>query len=450
MTAENGGAEKITLVGIEVENYRRLTAAEIKLVPSKGLVRVTGANAEGKTSLLKAIAGALGGQGEVHMDSLHEGAENGRVTLHLSNGYTVERRLSEANPKGTLVVTGPDEGTHKQGKLNGWLGDRSFDPLAFLSLEPARQREVLFSIGTDPDLSANLDEARGEYQHTYELRTPVISRRRHLNALEEPEGERPELVDTSEEMRRLGELQAQERTLGDSKRAVRDVQDRVSRSEEVLLERTTAVEALKEQLRAAEELVTKSEEWVQQLRDEGERLDRTDYELPNPAAEMDGVKARLEAASEIQTAIEPWTRWDEAQDELKALKEEESKLTDQIGALKRREADLLVKAGIPIEGLSFGEDGEPLLNGRAIALASGRERMDLAVDVAFAADPDLGICLLDEGNELDLESLERLHDRAVAKGFQLWVCRIGLESRGEIVVEDGIAMDATALEEQPA
>ena len=60
MSAGNGGTEKITLVGIEAENYRRLTAARIELVPSKGLVRVTGANAAGKTSLLKAVAGARG------------------------------------------------------------------------------------------------------------------------------------------------------------------------------------------------------------------------------------------------------------------------------------------------------------------------------------------------------------------------------------------------------
>ncbi len=448
MTAENGGAEKITLVGIEVENYRRITAAQIKLVPSKGLVRVTGANAAGKTSLLKAIAGALGGQGQVHRDSLHEGAENGRVTLHLSNGYTVERRLSEASPKGTLVVTGPDEGKHKQGKLNDWLGERSFDPLAFLSLDDARQREVLFSIGTDPDLSKNLDRARGEYQTAYGLRTPLISRRRHLKALEEPEGERPQPVDTSEEMRRLGELQAQERDRGDAFREAEYAADAAIDAGKLTAEAKDRVEHLTRSLAEAQQEHAERTEQQDHVGKEAAQNLVDAQALPDPTEAMDEVKARLEAASEIQTAIEPWTRWDKAQDELAALKEEESKLTDQLGALKRLEADLLAKAGIPVEGLSFGEEGEIRLKGQPLALASGGDQMDFAVDVAFAADQDLGVCLLDEGNDYDLKSLERLHKRALAKHFQVWLCRIGIEGRGEVVVENGQAFDAQAVDDR--
>ena len=450
MSTENGANEKITIVGVEVSNYRRLTVAEIKHVPKKGLVRVTGPNASGKTSLLKSVAGALGGQGEVHKGSLHEGAENGHVTLHLSNGYTVERRITEANPKGTLIVTGPDEGTHRQGKLNSWLGERSFDPLAFLSLDDARQRETLFSIATDPDLQEKLEEVRGEYLDTYELRTPVISRKRHVAALEKPVGERPEPVDTSAEMARLGELQAQERECGDALRTAEQLQRDVDRSANVIITGARLVEDLESKLAEAKKLQEEREGGHDQMVIRAREALAHAHALPDPTESLEEVRARLEAASDIQTAIEPWTRWDKGQKELEALKEEESKLTDQLAALKQREADLLAKAGIPVEGLSFGEDGEPLLNGRAIALASGGDKMDLAVDVAFAADPDLAICLLDEGNDYDLESLDRLHERALAKGFQVWLCRIGIESRGEIVVEDGVAKDAAALEEQPA
>ncbi|MEE8551421.1 MAG: AAA family ATPase [Gemmatimonadota bacterium] len=450
MSTKNGANEKITIVGVEVENYRRLTVAVIKHVPSKGLVRVTGANGSGKTSLLKSVAGALGGQGEVHKGSLHEGAENGRVTLHLSNGYTVERRITEANPKGTLTVVGPDEGTHKQGKLNSWLGDRSFDPLAFLSLEPDRQREVLFSIGTDPDLDKKLDEVRTEHTKVYGERTPVISRSRHLAAIDKPEGERPEPVDTSAEMERLGELQARERELGDANRKAHDTQHDVSVAKRAADQCLAERNRLQDLLSDAEAVYVKAQAAIETARAVRTGAQRFAEKLPDPTEAMGEVQARLSAASEIQAAIEPWTRWDKSRGELGLLKERESKLTDELGALKTREADLLANAGIPVEGLSFGEEGEPLLNGRAIALASGREQMDLAVDVAFAADPDLGICLLDEGNDLDLEALDQLNDRALAKGFQVWICRIGLESKGEIVVEDGVAVDAESLQEQPA
>ena len=116
----------VHIVSIEVSNFRRLTAAEVKIIPGKGLVRVTGPNASGKTSLLKAIAGALGGGGEIHKESLREGAKAGLVSLKLSNGFTIERQFTEKNPKGYLKVTGPDDGRHAQGKLTGWIGNAEF------------------------------------------------------------------------------------------------------------------------------------------------------------------------------------------------------------------------------------------------------------------------------------------------------------------------------------
>ena len=39
----------VHIVSLEVQNFRRLTAAEVKILPGKGLVRVTGANSSGKT-----------------------------------------------------------------------------------------------------------------------------------------------------------------------------------------------------------------------------------------------------------------------------------------------------------------------------------------------------------------------------------------------------------------
>ena len=172
--------ESISIVEVAIENFRRLTVAEIKLVRKEGLVRVTGRNAAGKTSLLKAIAGVLGGAAEVHPESKKEEAKTGRVSLRLSNGYTVERRFTDRNAKGYLTITGPDEGQHRQSKLAGWLGSGSFDPLAFFSLKPESQRDTLFSVAKDPELPKKLADSRRKYVSVYESRTPVIVRKRDL------------------------------------------------------------------------------------------------------------------------------------------------------------------------------------------------------------------------------------------------------------------------------
>ena len=102
---------------------------------------------------------------------------------------------------------------------------------------------------------------------------------------------------------------------------------------------------------------------------------------------------------------------------------------------------MIAAAGIPVPGLTFDpETAEPQLNGFPLALASGGERIRMAVAVALAVDPELRVCLVDEANDLDLEALEELDRLATEHGFQVFACRIGLEGAGEIVVDDGEAV----------
>ena len=61
----NGKKDGIHVVGIEVENLHRIRVALVKLLPGGGLVRVTGKNRSGKTSLLTTIKEAFGGAGAV-------------------------------------------------------------------------------------------------------------------------------------------------------------------------------------------------------------------------------------------------------------------------------------------------------------------------------------------------------------------------------------------------
>ena len=450
MSTENGANEKkgATIASVVIRNFRRLTFGEAKLIPETGFVRVAGPNASGKTSFIKGIMGCFGGKSEVDPGSLHDGSDKGGTTLLLTNGYTLERRASEANPKGAFVLIGPDGGRHGQGKVDSWLGDKSFDPLALFSLSPERMRDVLFSVGKDPDLPEKLDEVRAEYAKVYKKRTPVISDQRHFSGVKEPEWERPEPVDTSAEVARLAELQAHERELGDANRKAHDAQHGVSaakRSSDTCLAERNRLQDL---LSDADAAYVEAQAAIETARAVANGAQRFAEKLPDPTEAMEGVQARLAAAGEINNSIAPWTRYDEAQDELEELKARESALTSELGALKQREADLLDKAGIPVKGLSFGDDGEPLLKGRSIALASGRERVDMAVDVAIASDPEVRVCLLDEeANGLDREACERLNQRAVQADFQIWGCRVDDESHAEVVVRDGVAMDAGALEE---
>lgn len=480
--ARNGKkAEGITVIGVEAESFHRLRVAQVKVIPGQGLVRVTGKNGAGKTSLLRAVRAALGGAGEVLSESVvNEGSEDntGQVRLQLSNGFTITRRFTEKSPKGVLTVVGPDGGKFGQGKLDEFVGPLSFDPIAFFELDSRRQREILLSIGSDPELPAKLDGLRKERAQKYEQRTPFIAKKRAASAIRQPDGERPEPVDVSGALARMGQLQAVERQRQDTIRANERRREQAQQTARAAIataagEATEAEGRLEGAGRRAAAAILEVEHLERQLAEAREEVEKSKAAVvtaqlgmteamaalealptpesaaaaipeealpPDPTEEMEAIKVRIGEADVVRAAIEPWKAWDKAQLESKEASAEETRLTRLMDALEAQEKALIAAAGISVPGLSFAEDGSPLLNDRPLSVASGAERCRLAVAVAMAADPQLRICLLDEeANGLDLEGLQALDTLAKEHGFQVWACRIGLEGRGEIEVVDGVA-----------
>ena len=449
MAEAKNGKERITIIEAHVTNFHRITAAEVKFVPGRGLVRVTGKNRAGKSTVLDAISSTLAGAGAVRPMPRRLGTEEGEQSLTrllLSNGFTLSRRYTDANPKGHLTVAGPDGGRHGQRILDGWAGPLSFDPLAFFSLKQERQTEIVLSLGSDPELPTKLADLRKERAEKYAERTPRISAKRKAAQEKKPAGERPEPVDVSFEMRRLGELQQVERDRDDlirgterqreeaERKAQQDIRDAAAAAEQVdrgLAEAVRDADSaerkvaqLREELAEAERdeiqlraLVKSITDTYQNARAVVDRLTSPelaasaipDPELPpDPFEEMGEVRDRLEASSVVDAAIEPWRAWDRSREELEQATLDVDALTNTMGQLELQEKKLVRSAGIPLPGVTFADDGSLLLNDLPLQLASGAEKIELAVRVAIAVDPELGIVLVDEANDIDLDGIEKL------------------------------------------
>ena len=365
------------------------------------------------------------------------------VSLKLSNGFTIERQFTEKNPKGYLRVTGPDDGVHAQKKLTGWIGQGSFDPLAFFSLSPGDKRDALFSVASDPDLPGKLTNLRELQKETYDSRTPWIVKKRELNRILEspPEGEAPELVDTKGTLERLQVLQEQKAEHETLQNRLREAQSRKSNSIKELEQRAEYVERKKSELKLAEESLEIEDKHCRQRQEDVRNLEDLCEKSVDPQTFIEKAQKHLASATEIMEAREPWERHAKAAAETEKVDKTEKEITATLKGLRDREAQLLNEAGIPVDGIGFDEQGFPQLNGRSLEVASGRERIEVAVAVALASDPEIRVCLVDEANDLDLDALKELDKLAKHHGFQIFVVRIGLEGSGEIVVEDGIAKE---------
>jgi hypothetical protein len=419
---------EIRIVGVEARDFRRLSFARIELDGRAGLVRVTGKNRQGKTSLLHAIAATLGGARHVVEPAMRAGAEDDEsfTRVLLSNGFTVERRYSSANPKGVLTVKSREGGKFGQTKLDEWLGSRAFDPLAFFELSDPKRTELLLSLSPDEDLPERVAEIRFRRKEAFEERTHWIRQQRAARTVEPPEGERPEPVDVQEVQARLYEIStAQARRaayLRDAERAdtaAERERDVIADLLKRLAEAEARLEGFEIEAAGARELAGKIEDH---------------------AEEIEALNMKIADAQAIDEQLAPWREYDRSLEREAEATERVSALTAVVEGCDSELAELLAVSGIPVPGLSFDAEGTPLINGRPFSDASGAERITVAVAVALAVKPDLRLCLLDEANDCDLDMLVELHRLAQDHGFQVWAVRIGLEGAGEVVVHDGEAL----------
>jgi len=443
MTKKDDG---IRILALDAENFHRLRVAKVRLDGSGQLIRVTGDNGAGKTTLLRAVMAAFGGDRAVRPETIREGADGGWVRAELTNGFAITRKFTPANPKGYLTIEGPGaaEGTtarYKQGDISGWLGDISFDLLALFDLPPKKLRETLLSLAKDPELRQKLDALTEEREQIKQERTPWLSLKQRAERTPRPTGDRPEPVDVSGEMMRLRELRDQERAAQEAKRAV-------LRAEQEAQDHAASIQAQEEQIRQLTDRLEATKRMEPAVKAVVEEAKRAAHAAGDPSLEIQAVEARVSEADAIQRAIAPWQEYDRVAKEAAQAAKEAEKLTKRLAALDANERKMLAESGIPVEGISFAEDGTVLLNARDLAVASGSEKIRMAFRVAVAANPKLRVCLIDEGNDLGTAALAEVDALCREHGIQGFVCRLGLEGPGEIVVDDGVASTSEADAEQ--
>jgi chromosome segregation ATPase len=314
-------------------------------------------------------------------------------------------------------------------------------PRKLWATAPGRQKvlDMLMRCGKDPELPGKLSALRKRTAKMVEVRSPWHSKKQHAERTQKPAGERPEELDVSALAAKKEELEAQ--------RKVRE--DALKAADEVLTAAQIAEKEEKDAARNIGELEVKLAEWKEakarhtadanKLGAKAIELNTAACTLPYDEQGIEDTRAKLAEATDITKAQEPWKKWDTAQDEKQEAKDNIQALNKTIDQLKADERQLLQNAGIQITGLTFDEDSTPLLHGRVLDKASGREWFEFAVELATADDPELGVIIVDEdANGVDADGMAAMRELMESKGYQLVVARI--EPSGattQIVVCDG-------------
>ena len=400
--------EPMRIVYLEAENVKRLRAVRIR--PDKTLVRIEGRNAQGKSSVLDAIAAALGGGKWQPEMPVRKGQKKAHVKLEIGD-LVVERRWTAAGGTMLEITQNGSPQRSPQAILDKLVGDLTFDPLAFAAMKPQQQAQVLKQLaGLD---FSELDMRR---ERLFAGRTVVNRDAKNAEANVGPMPATP----TSGPVN-VRELADQQQAALSHNRKCEDVRAAVQRANEWYERAELALGAAQAELEKA------------RLTRETARENAAKWE-PVPVADLGSAIAEAERHNR---AIVERQNWERISAHAKAKSKEADNLTEQIEEIDAERQARLQAAKFPLEGLSLDPLG-PTLNGIPFSQASSAEQLRTSVAIGLASKPQARIMLCRDGSLLDHDNLTALH--AIAEEFdaQVFIERVAdAASPGAIYIEDG-------------
>lgn len=405
-TGSEGSSVKI--ISLRAENVKRLKAVEI--TPDGNTVVIAGRNAQGKSSVLDAIWMALAGASGAKETSrpIRDGETKASVQLDLGE-LVVTRTWTDAGT--TLHVESNDGARYPtpQTILDGLIGKLSFDPLAFAEEAPKRQLEMLLEVVQLPFEPAELDARR---RGVFEQRTDVNREVKRLEA--QLSGLPPVRDDTPNDEVSAAAIAAELRE------AERIERDRVNAHDEAEAAKNN-VGRLQRELQEAEQHLKAALAHVAGL----------------PAApDTSEIRARLEAADHVNAAVRVKKQGAQLAAELTAARASSSKLSERLEEIDRTKAEAIEQAQMPLEGLSFDEEGV-LYQGVPFSQASSAERLRVGIAMAMALNPKIRVIRITDGSLLDSENLELIERMAGEHDFQIWIERVDETGQVGVTIEDG-------------
>lgn len=427
------GEQWLRIVSLKAENVKRLKAVEI--TPDGDVVRITGRNAQGKSSVLDAIAMALGGKELCPTEPIRRGQEAAAVSIDMGE-LRVTRRF---NAKGSTLEVRNADGAKFSGPqaiLDSLVGQLTFDPLEFSRMKPAAQRESLLSLLGIGDALDALDAKRAAaYDLRRDANREVDRLANALASLQVPPDNTPaEAVDTAALLKEIESADAvtkrragEESLLSNLEHDARSAAAFEQRSAERVRAAEAELCAAQEALSDARKAVLNAGAAVGEQRKVLESII-----VPDTTA----ARAAIAGAQATNAAVFLRVRRASISDERVHALSLSAKHQSAIEAVDAQKAALLSDAKWPIEGLGFGSDGVTL-NGLPWEQASSAEQLRASIAIAMSMNPRLRVLMVRDGSLLDADSLRMLEEAVGENGYQLWLETVGDKGSVGIVIEDG-------------
>jgi len=406
------------ITALEMANVKRIKA--LRLEPTQnGLTVIGGRNAQGKTSVLDAIAYALGGE-KYRPTNLRRDGAVAETTIHVEtdDGLVIDRKGKNSS----LTVTDRDGRRCGQQLLDAVVGKLAIDLPKFLDASDREKAEILLRVLGVGDRLAAIELKE---KSVYDTRTAVgrMAEQKKKAAADMPwhDGLPSEPVSISDLVKRQQDILARNGLRAEHRRVYeQDLSD---------LERTR--ERIDELRKTIGELERKAESIQASIAECDKDFTQEDTsELEAQIADFEETNRKI-SENAARTARE-----NEADD----LQDQYDTLTVELDGIRKEKADLLEGADLPYPGLSVS-NGVLTLDGKSWDCMSGAQQMIVATAIAARVQPTCGFVLLDKLEQLDVETMREFDSWLREHGLQCLATRVSTGDECSIVIEDGEAVE---------
>lgn len=395
---------------LEIENVKRVKAVKIEPT-ANGLTIIGGNNNQGKTSVLDAIAWALGG--DKFRPSQAQNSDSvipPHLHIVLNNGLIVERKGKNSD----LKVTDPDGNKGGQQLLNEFVEQLALNLPKFMESSNREKADTLLKIIGVGDQIAELERQEKEL---YNRRTAIgqIADQKEKFAKEQPyfPDAPKELVSASELIRQQQEILARN---GENQRK-RENLHKLEQEYQMINEQLSDLMKKQDAVHADLEIARKS---AADLKDE------STVELESNISNIEEINRKVRANLDK----------DKAEEDALEYRNQYRNLTKEIEDVRNSKTDLLNNADLPLEGLSV-EDGELVYKNQKWDNMSGSDRLKVATAIVRKLNPKCGFVLLDKLEQMDMLTLNEFGEWLKLEGLQAIATRVSTGDECSIIIEDG-------------
>ena len=400
----------VKISSFEIENVKRVKAVALEPT-ANGLTVLGGKNGQGKTSVLDAIAWALGGNKFAPSEPYREGSTiPPHLKIELSNGIVVERSGKNSSLK--VIDTNGNKGG--QALLDEFISQFALDLPKFMNSNGKEKADILLQIiGVGDKLYELETEEEKLYNQRHAIGQIADQKQKFANEMIEYKNMPDEPVSAADLIKKQQDILARN---GENQRK----REQKERYEFELLQAQTAFETAKAKLAEAEQNAVTARKSAENL------VDESTAELEKSIDEIDEINRKIRANLDKAKADE----------DAKIYAEQYADLTNKIENLRKEKYALLNNAELPLPGLSV-QDKELTYNGYKWDNMSGSEQMKVATAIIRKLNPNCGFVLLDKLEQMDVDTLSDFNNWLEKEGLQAIATRVSNSNECSIIIEDG-------------